>query len=73
MAVSVDTIKPSSPPKNTAGTPATHEPQAMAARNSAPVSGWFWNITCPVPRSSRSTKRSAPERVQRASQAASAA
>ena len=52
---------PSRPPINTSGAPPATEPQAIAARNSAPVTGLFWNMTWPVPRRLTSTKRKAPE------------
>ena len=45
----------------------------MAARNSAPVNGWFWNITWPVPRRLMSTKRSTAEAPHRRCHQASSA
>ena len=48
----------SSPPIATCGMPAANEPQPMATKNSSPESGLSWNITCPMPRRLKSTKRS---------------
>ncbi len=37
--------------------PEATEPQPIATKNSSPDSGLSWNITCPMPRRLRSTKR----------------
>ncbi len=67
-AVSVATTTASAPQIATCGMPAAIDPQTMAAKNNAPLSGLSWNITCPMPRRLLSMKRRADDDAQSDSQ-----